>query len=350
MEERMNYIENKAIVEAIKLPNNILGYLDWTTGLIRINLTYEEYKNGNDIKILDKVLTTLVHENFHAHQICNSGFLYNFIVEFTYELWENMFAMYKDEPVLQQTFQEGIIISKAAKDILSRLYVKHGKFSTIDLIESHAFLAHNLIIDRNLDYIQYDNLLTKKYPNTIYSNLFQYLKSLFGKKSFHLLPGICFVALLFNQPMKVFYLMCEYLKTMDDFEDIDRLVKSSIDYLSKDETNQYIGLPLSLVKLKKPLHPYYSNLLKFYNKNYTELDLIRFMTNIIYIPENFLVNSSRPMIFNSADFFWPEDFQSDELSEFSAQEYQDSLTMLTSLSFKIFNQTESKLTLFEVID
>jgi hypothetical protein len=71
------------------------AYLDWTTGIIRINTTREAWgrlrARGPDARLTPEeqgLLELFVHEAYHAVQLFTTGYLYNFATQITVEVTE----------------------------------------------------------------------------------------------------------------------------------------------------------------------------------------------------------------------------------------------------------------------
>jgi hypothetical protein len=73
---------------AIAVPKGIAGYLDWSTGILRVNAPYDVWERISTASDLNKlkdwerdVVETVTHETIHFLQITTTGYLYSFAIE-----------------------------------------------------------------------------------------------------------------------------------------------------------------------------------------------------------------------------------------------------------------------------
>lgn len=69
----------EALIEkATAIPPQVLGYFEWFSGTIRVNLTREQFLDANrDLKY--RLEDALNHEMVHVLQVCQTGYLHNFL-------------------------------------------------------------------------------------------------------------------------------------------------------------------------------------------------------------------------------------------------------------------------------
>jgi hypothetical protein len=73
------------VIDTFEVPENVAGYLDWPSGTLFVNRTYEEWQEflsgtnaepfARDRTILDHTIT---HETYHFYQIATTGYLYQY--------------------------------------------------------------------------------------------------------------------------------------------------------------------------------------------------------------------------------------------------------------------------------
>ena len=349
---KKKYIPNRLISKAIALPPGVLGHLDWTTGAIRMNLVFEEYENikySNDWLQYQEVL---LHEFYHGLQICSSGYLYNFIVEFTYQLWEFGIVMDSEELNMKKKFYEPITLNNEIKDTLLQLNYKKDGLSIVDIVESSAFISHNLMFHNDYDLSSFlkDRIKYSAY-NTPYFTMYNYLERYLGEDSFYLIPSLSFYCLLVSDPVRALNFIVERLARMElsSLEEttskLDEIVKEI-----KDEI-EYLGTPIHCLSSKQLnyLHPFYSKQIKDLRQMLSFEELALITSNSRYIPLDIFDACLRPIIFNCSTVYSHQDYVSDELSKIKVEEQLESLKVMNALSYKAFNDYNVGLSFFKAI-
>ena len=80
-------VQRNEFLTAIGVPRGVAGYLDWTTGLMRVNATHDVWARiarTPDLRTLPRweqgVVETITHETIHFLQITTTSYLYRFAV------------------------------------------------------------------------------------------------------------------------------------------------------------------------------------------------------------------------------------------------------------------------------
>jgi len=73
------------ILDNFEVPENVAGYLDWPSGILFVNSTYQEWEeffSGTNAKVFARDRTvlehTITHETYHFYQIATTGYLYRY--------------------------------------------------------------------------------------------------------------------------------------------------------------------------------------------------------------------------------------------------------------------------------
>lgn len=346
------YIPNRFISNVIALPPGVLGHLDWTTGAVRMNLTFEEYENIKDSNDWLQYQEVLLHEFYHGLQICSSGYLYNFIVEFTYQLWEFGVEMDSEELNMKRKFYEPIILTNEIKDALVHLNDKKGGLSIVDIVESSAFVSHNLMFHNDYDLSSFlqDRIKYSTY-DTPYFTMYNYLERYLGENSFYLIPSLSFYCLLFSEPIRALNVIVERLakkelsileETISNLDDIVKEIKKDIPYL---------GTPIHSLSKKQLnyLHPFYSKQIKDLRQLLSFEYLALITSNSRYISTDIFDACLRPIIFNCSVVCFHEDYSSAELKKINIDKQLESLKVMNALSYKAFNDYNIGLSFFKPI-
>lgn len=206
------------------------AYLDWPTGIMRINATNQEWlavsetakarhesaklpflgllqpvkRSAKEVNLTEAV----VHEWLHYLQICVHPYLYWFVTELAKRIqqcWPRSLKQLADLPV-------GIpkeILSEIKE--LKRLLSEHGpRQMTIEtIIESEAFLLQKRTTKVGLKAQDYDDVLLTECPAWTYRNAFDIADESLGQCAFDAYPFIAALSLATNRPAQAFVALCE---------------------------------------------------------------------------------------------------------------------------------------------
>jgi len=340
-------IPDHLILQFVKLPQSIFGHLDWTTGAVRMNLSYEEYQKIANTPQWQQYQEVLLHEFFHGLQICSSGFLYNFTVELTYQLWENSLKMSSNELMLEKKFYEKIELSESTVKTMRNIFDSSKGISIIDLIESSAYINHNLMYDQEYDTTKYlnDRKLYSQFDNPYFS-VYNFLESDFGIDAFYIIPAISFYSLLFKNPIKAFYTLRNQLidQEFNDLQELIDIMDANVEKLMT--TFEYLGSPLIDDIKNDALHPFYSQQLEGLKAKVSSKVIKSIMSNARNMTLPIYHECTRPIIFNCTEVFYPDDFNSPNFKEWDQSELIDTLKVMNALSYKAFDDHDIGLSFF----
>lgn len=307
--------KNTYIAERIKLPENVLGYLDWITGTLRLNLTnaqYNELTGESDDALWATYWEVYVHEMFHLFQVTSSGFLYNYATELSNDLLIHELELEANHLIRSANeFQpsEGFI-RKAAK---LNQPVKSG-LSVVDIVESAAFLAHHIILNKVSSHEGYSSVL-RSYKGSVYEKAYSFLSEKVGEKAFSMLCGVSYLSLSFNKPVEVFHMLSDQLPNHLDRIGLipsHEILLDVIDEIFYEEGGEYglLESPLSVAKQggKAEFNPFYSHIIERLASHDDIEEMGNFMCNPDWITADIFLYSMRPVLLNDATMVVPKDF------------------------------------------
>jgi len=297
------------IENLLSLPHDTWGFLEWATGVLRVNATYDEFKRIDTLPFYERASyeETITHETFHRCQICTSGYLYNFTIGITKIIITIVF------PYLQKLASE----AKQKPRVAGNIYIGHDELwlpiaenpprppkilvsslaeidhasqegiSVRSLVEGTAYLAQKQIHVDHLTHDGYQTLLEYA-PGSEYSAAYRLAESILGKSAFDIFQTVAFLALCFGEPHVVFPKLCKQFKLLQ----IDSLAGGNKEKIAKiiDELRGkhfFLGTTLDYIKnFPNNIHPYYKETLSQISK--LSLDSNRSIIELMAKPENWL--------------------------------------------------------------
>ena len=307
--DKIIFINNRYIEECIILPDGVRGYLDWITGTLRLNYTYDEWvrilKEENDFEEFH-YWETLTHEMFHLLQICTTPYLYNYVTKIANIVPKAIEKLRQKQDAdldLVDYFMQYI----AQSTTQHLIYEKNNLgISVFDLVEASAFLSHHRML-LNMDHEEYCSILSI-YKDSEYEVTYSYLQNIINNRVFCCLPGIVFISLQYSKPLLVFEEICNKIKKyksyVDDLniENILRAIVKEIDFRSKGVSK--LKSPWERM-LKNPFYYSYLKKLSFISKANIESNMICPWT----IKASFVQSLYCPILLNSGDMLVPESFE-----------------------------------------
>jgi hypothetical protein len=203
--------------EALLLPPNVWGFLEWTTGVIRINATVGELQRLGDLKERARLAyqETVTHEFFHCAQICAAGYPHHFAVSVVKELLPVLypflegFSAYTDLGEASLRFAEAPPpVPRALVTVLEGLDAPGDDGITPrEIVESAAYLVQKRTHRPGLDAAGFGRILPFA-PAPEYQTAFLVAESILGDRAFELLPALSYFSLCYLRPQDVFIPLC----------------------------------------------------------------------------------------------------------------------------------------------
>lgn len=344
-ENDSRWIRNTFLSQYIILPNHVKGYLDWVTGILRLNCTHDTYRvfTSKDEQEFDIYWETFIHEMFHFFQIISFGYLYKYVTKIGWEFLLN--EDYQNDLVKQ--LKNTNEIKNSVKNI-GDIYIKrYNTLSIIDLIEGHAFYSHNKSLLKLTDISSVEKIY-KPYKNTIYHNAYKYMCDKIGNKAFYLFPGVCAISLSFTEPVLSFLELCDGAKKINpdvNEDNIENVLVDLVNLVYADIADHY-----ETKLLKSPLEEqledtdtynvFYTPIIRQLSKMEDFANIHYYMRNPQSFPSDIFLNAMRPILFNDATILVPKKLDKGIFA--SKSMHEDFLKSNAILSFNIFTKEHAK--------
>jgi hypothetical protein len=255
--------------KVLKMPENVWGYFEWFTGVIRLNIDSARFEQGQYIKVEKaEIDETYYHEFFHCCQICTTGYLYYYVAQFLKAItpvWriitdKAVFEKKTMPLMLEAVFEECPAISPELMKLLSDLDEPGGPhgITSRTIIESQAFLVQKQISHKGIRHIDYIAMLDDSVSSE-YSHGYLVAAEYLGASTMEHYHLIVYMSLLFLKPRDVFHEICALIaRNPPQGTAVEAYAHSILDLLknrhfylgnSDDVTDKYI--------LNKESNPFY---------------------------------------------------------------------------------------------
>jgi hypothetical protein len=229
----------------LHLPPTTFAFLEWCTGVLRINLTTGEYEERLRQPQLRKELEEFIHhERFHLLQIITSGYPYYFTTELVKEIipfWKNALA---------ENTKGRMLFYKTISDIPDLSPAVRQKFDELARVDTDGLSVNALIEGAALFYqkkasfpealVAGELRLAEAYLPQLYTAAFRYVRKYLDQtlleKHF---AELTHLALCFLQPVRAFrYLVTELASQKMD-------LRASAQAF-REAGNTYLGTPFEV--------------------------------------------------------------------------------------------------------
>jgi hypothetical protein len=163
----------------LHLPANTFAFLEWCTGVLRINLTTDEYKQRLSQPQQRAELEEFIHhERFHLLQIITSGFLYHFTTELVKDIipfWKNALAENtKGRMLFYKTISDIPNLSPAVRQKFDALAQEDTDGLSINALIEGAALFYQKTVSFPQDMVIAELRLASSYLPQEYTAAFHY--------------------------------------------------------------------------------------------------------------------------------------------------------------------------------
>jgi hypothetical protein len=325
------------------------AYLDWITGLVRIDADASFYQNCvkkfNKSEMLTEdeilLLETVAHESFHYLQICTSAYLYNL----SRRLYDALSKYLEKQPVtcyedLRNWPPPGLKEEFAFHIALLNVEGPQN-VSALSIVDSAAFYVQKLRCRPNLTANAYEEMLVGELLQ--YHHAYKVAVGCLGREmGFQLFPLLAAMSLWTMVPQETFPALCEGLAKLGP----DALRKVDFDQFLREVSPYYAGTPLVRGGAEIPI---YNQTICALDKLYKshELDLYMLMakphvrlndslTNVTVPPMVFKNTTAEGDIFLSfPDHLWPALVRVNPALEGNRAKIGKMLLLLLELSARI---------------
>jgi hypothetical protein len=328
----------------LHLPANTFAFLEWCTGVLRINLTTNEYKQRlNHPQQRAELEEFIHHERFHMLQIVTSGFLYHFTTELVKDIlpfWKNALAENtKGRMLFYKTISTIPDLSPAVRKKFGALAQEDADGLSINALIEGAALFYQKTASYPPELIIDELRLATSYLPQEYTSAFRYAsKHLETASILQHFAELTHLALCFQQPVAAF----RYL--------VDALTNKEADLRASAQAfrqggNLYLGTPFEVERFlyqREGYNPFFAHQVTQVIAHCNELKLSLF--DLMAAPDlchAYLSGPSfdLPMIFNPDEVIIPDALQSLNLKN-ATFTYRNVL-VLTVLCLIIYRNTAS---------
>ena len=206
------------ISEILIIPSNVLGFLDWFSGMLFVNEPLPRWKMiasqegfATAEPHLRQMAQTITHETYHFLQITTCGYLYIFASRLFVELagiikrggpldYERIEALVKNPPTPSDSV--AALFSEIDKPGSAGVSVRA-------IVESAAYLYEFRVHVENLDDDTFRAILRDYDPPIEYRLAYDVLHQACGPVAFANLLPLCYLALCFADPASVYKRLVE---------------------------------------------------------------------------------------------------------------------------------------------
>lgn len=211
--------------KAISLPRNVWGFLEWMTGVIRINATVEELQQFSQApeRVRLAYEETVTHEFFHCAQICAAGYPHRYassVAKALYPVLHPYLQAFSSHTDLEEASMHFAEAPPAIPHTLTALLESLDEpgldgITPREIVESAAYLVQKRTHRPELDAPRYDQMLHLA-PAPEYRSAYMAAESILGERAFGLFPALSFYALCFVRPHDVFVDLCRAARRAPD--------------------------------------------------------------------------------------------------------------------------------------
>ena len=317
------------------LPPNVLGCLEWSTGLLRINSTLKQWtlakaildrprdSTGLSIPLdstsLDDLaiagfVRTAVHEQFHYRQVVATGYLYRLACSAYFTIMKSISRAASGDPVRIEAMIEGQLPPMPEVAQLFEEIDQPGtdEITVRDIVESAAHLYEckasypAFTHETYSDYLDTPGLLAE------YGSAYRYAARELGPEAFHSFLVAAALALCFDQPHMAFAdIIREIRRAEVAYRQRQDLPAFNPVLSNVSRSHKYIGTSAKAIDGSwsggPQIHPYYAGMVNaIVNDGGSEEALLTFIIDRQFVHENNAVY--QPLLLNDNDLVLPESF------------------------------------------
>jgi len=330
--------------ECFRVPDSVLGYLEWCSGILYVNATYEEFKSIGQSSPppprLRYLLQTISHETYHFAQAVTTGFFFRLVCQ-ALKCVSEILQPPLDADRIERLLASPPKMSDAYTDLVVALDKHSGDHLTDRaVIESSAMFFEYRTHFPNLTHNYYLYLLRKEMPamTSEYRIGYELATGFLGDRAFDSILPVAFTALCFERPRDAFREALALLQR-DGIpgEWSLRTIQQVAQSLSR--SNRPIGSAIQVMETGA-WHPIYSPVVMALNDNADRVNPIEMMIR----PEQNTVDRYlpivRPTLFRNGVLHIPSAF-SDRYPKASASDVVSAIAILGGMAMRIGGRDES---------
>lgn len=311
-----------------EVPPEVAGYLEWGSGILRVNCSFEEWEEinrnfGNPrSEFARSVLATVTHETFHFLQICTTGFLYAFACRY-FDLMRNLIKNRAGYPLTEVKIRFFLNNPPEHTDeIIDHISLLdrpgHSGITVRSIVESAAYFYEHATHYPNIDARAYDEILARDKPPEEYYQAYSLSKEILGNTAFSNFLLAAFISLCFSRPEMV-------------YEDVLKIIASnSLNYKDDRDLSKFFqavqplfsshsalgsAAEVALNGSNAPLHPVYKNVILSLNETADKINPIELVVNPQAMTVEAALGNVRPVVFNKNHVLIPRSFEKQSSQE-----------------------------------
>lgn len=293
------------------LPRGTLGYLDWVSGIVRLNMSradYDFFLQGTlPVRRRRTLLSTIHHEALHVLQIVFSGFLYGFVTNargfVSATLAERRGFAFERAESTSSPDRTTWVCENGLRKMLAKLdEIGEHKLSIRAIVESLTLLTETREQQPSWTHRNYIRYLGKEAPGTEYRSAFEFVTSKLGESAFEWFPTLAHMALCSHEPVAVLASLCDEARRLDvhrlpqpdwaaEVERGERLLETAMYH------PRWLGRAIDVVS-HMPQHPVYTPLAEQSRSLWDNGDMANFMAAPHLATANILSLGVVPILLN----------------------------------------------------
>jgi hypothetical protein len=291
--------------DALVLPATTKGFLDWPSGLIRVNHSVDEVRGWLDgsleAKKKDDIEQLVFHEVFHFLQITTSAYLYFWVI--------------KLHAILVQTLTQANIVTNIDEFItevpaqikpILKMHLNLMDKSAADgvtvraLVEGITFLAQSRrFAEVDMTAKGYFDYLAVHCPAEEYRKCFDVATAHMGlEAAFYFLPVLTSLSLSTSNPHESFGTLCKELGKRNILPRDGSIPAGEIQSTSNQVIRTWMGFPTDIIKKVPDRHPVYTDVAEEIAKSHHQEELSTFVYQPNAIDGQFWALGLSPIICN----------------------------------------------------
>jgi hypothetical protein len=301
-----------ATVDPFAVPAGVAGYLEWCSGTLFINRTFEAWKayqgrpQGAPLdSATQALLQTITHETYHFLQITVTGFAYQFACLLFGEIRKQI------NPPLDETRLRELRASPPEPSAGLRFLAGFldepdaDGLSTRDILESAAFLYEYKTHYTGLSAQGYSSLLEANCPSPEYRKAYDLTVKVLGNRAFDEYLSLSVAALCFAEPNKVFVDIlsaarnCRHVRAVEYIRSIASRVAARHQAIGSAAQVAFEGTS----PLGKLQHPIYTPAVVALNNS--SFDPFEVLTNPSYLGRGVAESLVRPILLKDGVLWLP---------------------------------------------
>lgn len=316
-----------------RVPEYVAGYLEWGTGIIRINTDYEKWQqycgdnSSQPPEHFRPVIATITHESYHFLQIAVTGFMYRFALSY-FEAMRESISTHTGESLTDDTLYRFLTNPpKVSEKVGSLLQLLHRKgpsgVTSLDIIESAAFFYEHRTHFINLTPQGYNRIIQNESPPKEYYAAYREAERVLGPEAFDKFLISTVLSLCFEEPQDIFPAVLQCVKAVkgpyQNASNIPSFIMSIQDLMKE---HAVLGTSMEYMNNSGKKHPIYHKALLCLNDMADMVSPVDLVSRAGAMSIDTARASVQPLVFNGNRILVPPAFTVKYGEENTEQELQ----------------------------